>query len=53
VLDLGKMLVSPMPGIVKSVAVKPGDSINEGMEVAVVEAMKMQVVAMIRKTEDG
>lgn len=42
VLDLGKMLVSPMPGIVKSVAVKPGDSINEGMEVAVVEAMKMQ-----------
>jgi len=42
VLDLGKFLVAPMPGIIKSVAVQAGDPINEGMEVAVVEAMKMQ-----------
>lgn len=48
VLDFGKYLVAPMPGIIKSVAVKAGDPINEGMEVAVVEAMKMQnsLVAM-------
>lgn len=48
VLDLGKYLVAPMPGIIKSVAVQAGDPINEGMEVAVVEAMKMQnsLVAM-------
>jgi propionyl-CoA carboxylase alpha chain len=33
-----------MPGSVVSVAVKPGDVVSEGAEVAIVEAMKMQNV---------
>lgn len=42
--DLSKMLVSPMPGSVVSIAVKEGDVVAEGAELAVVEAMKMQNV---------
>ncbi|PKC15364.1 hypothetical protein RhiirA5_408287 [Rhizophagus irregularis] len=40
--DLSKVIISPMPGSVISVAVNVGDIVNEGVEVAVVEAMKMQ-----------
>lgn len=43
-LDVSKVITSPMPGSVVSVAVKPGDKVVEGQEVAVVEAMKMQNV---------
>ncbi|KAJ2455076.1 hypothetical protein EV183_001005, partial [Coemansia sp. RSA 2336] len=43
-LDTSKMVLSPMPGTIVSVAVKPGDVVSEGMQVAVVEAMKMQNV---------
>ncbi|KAJ1860401.1 hypothetical protein LPJ78_005847 [Coemansia sp. RSA 989] len=43
-LDTSKMVLSPMPGTIVSVAVKPGDAVSEGMQVAVVEAMKMQNV---------
>ncbi|KAL1920259.1 uncharacterized protein VTP21DRAFT_1405 [Calcarisporiella thermophila] len=42
--DLAKLVLSPMPGSVVSVAVKEGDVISEGAELAVVEAMKMQNV---------
>jgi len=42
--DLSKVIISPMPGSVVSVAVNVGDIVNEGVEVAVVEAMKMQNV---------
>lgn len=35
-------MISPMPGIVKSVAVQVGQLVNEGAEICVVEAMKMQ-----------
>jgi len=42
VIDHGRYLVAPMPGIIKSVVTNDGDLINEGMEVAIVEAMKMQ-----------
>ena len=31
-----------MPGLVKSIAVSVGDLVSEGMEVCVIEAMKMQ-----------
>jgi len=37
-----KFVLSPMPGKVISVSVKPGDVVSEGQELAVVEAMKMQ-----------
>ncbi|KAJ3104941.1 hypothetical protein HDU97_008689 [Phlyctochytrium planicorne] len=43
-LDLTSMILSPMPGSVVSVAVKEGDVVAEGSELAVVEAMKMQNV---------
>lgn len=42
--DLSKVVVSPMPGTLVSVAVKAGDEVEAGQEVAVVEAMKMQNV---------
>ncbi|ORX88885.1 hypothetical protein K493DRAFT_267811 [Basidiobolus meristosporus CBS 931.73] len=49
--DMAKFLISPMPGSVVSIAVKPGDVIAEGAELAVVEAMKMQNV--LRATRVG
>ena len=41
-IDLASVLISPMPGIVKSISVKVGQRVAEGQEVCVVEAMKMQ-----------
>jgi propionyl-CoA carboxylase alpha chain len=41
-IDLASVLISPMPGIVKSVSVKVGQRVTDGQEVCVVEAMKMQ-----------
>ncbi|XP_062521436.1 propionyl-CoA carboxylase alpha chain, mitochondrial-like [Corticium candelabrum] len=41
-LDIGKAIVSPMAGMVVSVACKPGDKVAEGNEVIILEAMKMQ-----------
>lgn len=40
--DMSKFLQSPMPGQIKSVAVKVGDKVVVGQELLVVEAMKMQ-----------
>ena len=40
--DMSKFLISPMPGLLVSVAVKEGDVINAGQELAVLEAMKME-----------
>ncbi|ORY93381.1 propionyl-CoA carboxylase precursor, biotin carrier protein [Syncephalastrum racemosum] len=37
-------VLSPMTGRIISVAVKPGDKVTQGSEIAVVEAMKMQNV---------
>ncbi|EME29032.1 propionyl-CoA carboxylase alpha chain [Galdieria sulphuraria] len=39
-----KILKAPMPGTVRSINVKEKDSVSEGQEVAVLEAMKMQNV---------
>jgi len=44
VKDLSNMIVSPMPGLLISVAVADGQTVEMGQEVAVVEAMKMQNV---------
>ncbi len=35
-------VLAPMPGVVVAIPVKPGDSVEEGQAVIVVEAMKMQ-----------
>ena len=40
--DMSKYLLSPMPGLLVSVAVAEGDEIKEGDVLAVVEAMKME-----------
>uniref|UniRef100_A0A8C3A7X7 Propionyl-CoA carboxylase alpha chain, mitochondrial n=1 Tax=Cyclopterus lumpus TaxID=8103 RepID=A0A8C3A7X7_CYCLU len=40
--DTSSLLRSPMPGAVVTVSVKPGDSVAEGQEICVIEAMKMQ-----------
>lgn len=42
--DLSKLVRSPMPGLLISVGVNVGDQVEEGDEVAVVEAMKMRNV---------
>jgi biotin carboxyl carrier protein len=36
------VLSAPMPGVILDVAVKPGDTVVRGQEIAVLEAMKMQ-----------
>ncbi|KAG1661617.1 Propionyl-CoA carboxylase alpha chain, mitochondrial [Nymphon striatum] len=41
-MDESKFLVAPMPGLLKSISCKVGDTIAEGQEVLVIEAMKMQ-----------
>jgi propionyl-CoA carboxylase alpha chain len=40
--ESAKELHSPMPGVVRAVAVKAGDKVFKGQEVCVIEAMKMQ-----------
>jgi propionyl-CoA carboxylase alpha chain len=42
--DTSKFLLSPMPGLLVSLAVKVGQQVRAGEELAVVEAMKMQNV---------
>jgi len=41
-IDTSRTILSPMPGVVKSVTVEVGDKVGEGQECCVVEAMKMQ-----------
>jgi propionyl-CoA carboxylase alpha chain len=40
--DTSKLIMSPMPGLLLRISVAPGDEVQEGQEVAVVEAMKME-----------
>jgi propionyl-CoA carboxylase alpha chain len=47
----GKKLVCPMPGLVVSIAVVPGQEVKAGETLAVVEAMKMENV--LRAERDG
>jgi len=42
--DTGKMLLCPMPGLVRSIAVTEGQEVKVGEALAVVEAMKMENV---------
>ncbi len=49
--DLSKVLISPMPGLIVSVAVAPGEEVKAGQELAVLEAMKMENV--LRAEQDG
>jgi propionyl-CoA carboxylase alpha subunit len=40
--DLSKFLLSPMPGLLADIAVKPGQVVQAGERLAVIEAMKME-----------
>ena len=42
--DLSRFLLSPMPGLLASLAVGKGDEVKAGQELAVIEAMKMENV---------
>ncbi|MFE1598080.1 acetyl-CoA carboxylase biotin carboxylase subunit [Methylobacterium sp. ID0610] len=47
----GKQLLCPMPGLVKSIMVTPGQEVKAGEPLAIVEAMKMENV--LRAERDG
>ncbi len=49
--DLSKLILSPMPGLIVSMAVELGQDVKAGEAVCVVEAMKMQNI--IRAEADG
>ena len=49
--DLSKYLLSPMPGLLVSLAVKEGQDVKAGETLAVVEAMKMENV--LKAERDG
>jgi propionyl-CoA carboxylase alpha chain len=40
--DLSKFLLSPMPGLLREIAVKAGQDVKAGEKLAVIEAMKME-----------
>ena len=41
-IDTTKSILSPMPGAVVSVSVQPGDTVVDGQDLCIIEAMKMQ-----------
>jgi propionyl-CoA carboxylase alpha chain len=49
--DMSKFLLSPMPGLLVNVAVKPGQLVQAGERLAVIEAMKMENI--LTATQDG
>ncbi|OMJ09685.1 Propionyl-CoA carboxylase alpha chain, mitochondrial [Smittium culicis] len=49
-LDTSNLVIAPMPGTIVSISVSPGQKVSEGMEVAVIEAMKMQNVLRAPKS---
>jgi propionyl-CoA carboxylase alpha chain len=49
--DTSKLLLCPMPGLVKAIHVEPGREVKAGDTLAVVEAMKMENV--LRAERDG
>ncbi|MDB5828232.1 MAG: acetyl/propionyl-CoA carboxylase subuit alpha [Variovorax sp.] len=49
--DLSKFLMSPMPGLLVEVSVQPGQQVQAGERLAVIEAMKMENVLFA--SQDG
>jgi len=49
--DMSKFLLSPMPGLLVEVAVVPGQAVQAGERLAVIEAMKMENI--LTATQDG
>ena len=49
--DMSKFLLSPMPGLLVDVAVQPGQTVQAGERLAVIEAMKMENI--LTASQDG
>ena len=49
--DMSKYVLSPMPGLLVNIAVQPGQKVQAGERVAVIEAMKMENILFA--TADG
>ena len=49
--DMSKFLLSPMPGLLVDVAVQPGQKVQAGERLAVIEAMKMENILIA--AQDG
>jgi propionyl-CoA carboxylase alpha chain len=49
--DTSRLILSPMPGLVVTLDVAPGQQVRTGEQVAIIEAMKMQNI--IRAERDG
>ena len=49
--DMSQYLLSPMPGLLQSLAVEPGERVDTGDELAIVQAMKMENI--LRATRPG
>ena len=47
--DLSKKLISPMPGLVKLISIKKGQTVKQGQELIVIEAMKMENILKSEK----
>lgn len=47
----GNTVTAPLPGVIKSVSVRPGQQVSPGDELLVIEAMKMDNI--IRASRDG
>lgn len=47
----GRVVYAPLPGVIDSILVQPGDALAPGQELCVVEAMKMKNI--IRASHDG
>ena len=47
--DTSRFLLSPMPGLLAEVAVKPGQEVKAGERLVVIEAMKMQNVILAER----
>lgn len=51
VVDKTRSVLAPIPGVILSIAVKPGDTITFGQELCILEAMKMK--NLIRANRSG
>jgi propionyl-CoA carboxylase alpha chain len=50
-VDMSKFLLSPMPGLLVDIVVQPGQAVQAGERLAVIEAMKMENI--LTATQEG